>query len=315
MKVLLAYDASSCSKVALRDLKRAGLPPDTECIVLSVSEIVTPVPTAEDPMNVPLASVIYERTTEFTTYSLERARWEAEEAKKELISCFPNWKISVEAEIGSPASIILDKARLHDVDLIIVGSHGRSAIGRAFLGSVSHKIIREAHCSVRIGRTNREEDTELRILVGLDTSEDSYLAFNEVTRRYWPNDTEIQLLSIVDFSPLLTLAYASTAIDPFLVDLEKEKHKELEQYIRSCEEKLKKLNVGVAGFLDTGYASAKLLEHAKTWSVDCVFVGIRGMSRLEGMLLGSVSDALATKASCSVEVIRQKHWHSQPITD
>ena len=37
----------------------------------------------------------------------------------------------------------------------------------------------------------------------------------------------------------------------------------------------------------------------------CLFVGAKGMSRLDRFLLGSVSLAVATQARCSVEVVRQ----------
>ena len=37
-------------------------------------------------------------------------------------------------------------------DLVLVGSHGRSRLGRLILGSVSQKVLSHVHCSVRIGR-------------------------------------------------------------------------------------------------------------------------------------------------------------------
>ena len=46
-------------------------------------------------------------------------------------------------------------------DLIVVGSHGRSALGRFMLGSVSQKVVTEAHCSVRVAR-GRAQTLRLR---------------------------------------------------------------------------------------------------------------------------------------------------------
>jgi nucleotide-binding universal stress UspA family protein len=49
-----------------------------------------------------------------------------------------------------------------------------------------------------------------------------------------------------------------------------------------------------------------LLSEAERWDADGVFVGARGLSRLERLLLGSVSMAAPPRAQCSVEVVRAK---------
>ena len=51
-------------------------------------------------------------------------------------------------------------------------------------------------------------------------------------------------------------------------------------------------------------AKSLLLEEAERWGADCIFVGARGLNRLERLLLGSVSTAVAARARCSVEVVR-----------
>jgi nucleotide-binding universal stress UspA family protein len=53
---------------------------------------------------------------------------------------------------GHPADEITKYAREHDVDLIVIGSHGRSGIREALLGSVSHAVANHAPCPVTIVR-------------------------------------------------------------------------------------------------------------------------------------------------------------------
>lgn len=53
---------------------------------------------------------------------------------------------------GHPADEICDYAAKHDVDMIVIGSHGRSGIKRAILGSVSHSVANQAPCAVTIVR-------------------------------------------------------------------------------------------------------------------------------------------------------------------
>jgi nucleotide-binding universal stress UspA family protein len=48
-----------------------------------------------------------------------------------------------------------------------------------------------------------------------------------------------------------------------------------------------------------------LVDEAQRWAADCIFVGAKGHSRVEKLLLGSVSASVAARAPCSVEVVRQ----------
>jgi nucleotide-binding universal stress UspA family protein len=53
---------------------------------------------------------------------------------------------------GHPASEICDVAQQGNVDLIVIGSHGRTGIKSALLGSVSHAVANRAPCAVMITR-------------------------------------------------------------------------------------------------------------------------------------------------------------------
>ena len=45
---------------------------------------------------------------------------------------------------GSPAAEILQAAERHDVELIVLGSHGKGQLHYTFLGSVAEKVVRHA---------------------------------------------------------------------------------------------------------------------------------------------------------------------------
>ncbi len=51
-------------------------------------------------------------------------------------------------ESGPPAAQIVAYAERHDVNLIVVGSHGRTGVTRALLGSVAERVVRTAPCPV-----------------------------------------------------------------------------------------------------------------------------------------------------------------------
>jgi nucleotide-binding universal stress UspA family protein len=57
---------------------------------------------------------------------------------------------------GSPYRQILQYVGEHDIDLIVMGTHGRRGIDRYLLGSVAEKIVRAADCPVLTVRADEE---------------------------------------------------------------------------------------------------------------------------------------------------------------
>jgi len=55
---------------------------------------------------------------------------------------------------GDPGESIVDAARSEQVDLVVVGSHGRGSVGRFLIGSVSDHVVRHAPCPVLVVRAN-----------------------------------------------------------------------------------------------------------------------------------------------------------------
>ena len=64
-------------------------------------------------------------------------------------------------EVGNAAEEIIDYAREHNVDLIVMSTHGRSGLARWVYGSVAHKVLQHAPCSVFLARSSPEGSTAL----------------------------------------------------------------------------------------------------------------------------------------------------------
>jgi nucleotide-binding universal stress UspA family protein len=65
--------------------------------------------------------------------------------------------------------------------------------------------------------------------------------------------------------------------------------------------------VSVTSKVLEGDPAEAILEEAERWDADLVVVGSHGYGRLKRRLLGSVSQALALHARCSVEIVRCQH--------
>lgn len=71
-------------------------------------------------------------------------------------------------------------------------------------------------------------------------------------------------------------------------------------------EKFAHTGLSVSSLVKPGDPKEMLCIEAENWKGDCIFVGAKSRSRLDGFLLGSVSAAVAARAYCSVEVVRTK---------
>jgi nucleotide-binding universal stress UspA family protein len=70
---------------------------------------------------------------------------------------------------------------------------------------------------------------------------------------------------------------------------------------------LLKAGLDASSAVTEGDPKRVLVEEARRWGADCIFVGSAGFSkRFERFLLGSVSSAVVTREHCSVEVVRKK---------
>ncbi len=66
-------------------------------------------------------------------------------------------KVDSSIEIGNPSDVILDKSRELDVNLVIMGSHGKKGLSRLIMGSVAETVVRKANCPVLIVKAEEKE--------------------------------------------------------------------------------------------------------------------------------------------------------------
>lgn len=277
MKVLVAYDASMFAEAALADLHRAGLPADTRVRVLTV---------LERQIN-PKADGMLEDVCE----ALHRR--------------FPRWQIESETAVGRPAEMILNRAREWSAELIVMGTHGRSALTRLMLGSVSTTVARDAPCSVRIVRGDQTPaDNHVRLLIGHDGSPEADAAVNEVCRRSWPSGTEARVVCVTE-SLITTRADEFAGIADTVRGINAEEHHWLEYLTTESEARLARSGLVVSALITEGDPKEALVHEARSWKATAVFVGARGIGLVERFLMGSVSAAVVTHASCTVEIVRR----------
>jgi nucleotide-binding universal stress UspA family protein len=87
------------------------------------------------------------------THASERLRQAAEERlAKAIAEAGGQAKVESAVAEGRPSAEVLDYVQKNNVDLVVMGTHGRGAIGKALLGSVADNVIRQAECPVMVVR-------------------------------------------------------------------------------------------------------------------------------------------------------------------
>ena len=312
MKLLIAYDGSDCADAALDDLQRAGLPQDAEAVVISVAEVWLPPPPPSSYELVEAAReaqspAAFQKAYMKGSRAVEEARSLAARATERLQQNFPGWQIAVEASYGSPAWEVITKADQWKPDLIVVGSHGRNALGRLVMGSVSQKVLTEARSSVRVARGRVEvEDSPSRIIIGVDGSPGSEAAVRAVASRRWPLKSEARVVIVEDPLVPTMLGHLIPQVAKWVEESNEGERDWMQKMADRATQVLRSAELSVSSLITTGDPKLVLVTEAERWGADSIFVGSTGFSnRFERFLLGSVSAAVAARAHCSVEVVRE----------
>jgi universal stress protein A len=75
---------------------------------------------------------------------------EAEKRLREVVPTVAGVTVQHECLVGSPVPQILQFANSHEIDLIVMASHGRTGLSRLLMGSVAEGVVRKAQCPVLI---------------------------------------------------------------------------------------------------------------------------------------------------------------------
>jgi nucleotide-binding universal stress UspA family protein len=311
MRVLIGYDGSEHSNAALDDLKRAGLPKDSAVLVVSVGDLLMSSPPIQEAAAQIITSPRVASGLKNAQMHAERVIGEAEQfaskAADRLGLEFPGWNVESRVVTGTPAWELIDAANDWNANLVVVGSTGRSAIGRLFLGSVSKRVVTDSRCSVRVARCTkrRKENKPPKIIIGIDGSAAAEAAVHEVGRRVWQEGTQIRLMVARDQPLPVGSAVRMPQAAGMLAGFDRSAAERADSMLDWAAYQLKSIGLNVSISIQKSDPKRLLLNEAVKWNADCIFVGTHDFKNsLERFRLGSVSTAVVTNASCSVEIVR-----------
>jgi nucleotide-binding universal stress UspA family protein len=144
----------------------------------------------------------------------------------------------------------------------------------------------------------------LKVLLATDGSDCSLLAAHSIASRPWPAGTEIRVLSVVEpcTAPLFHVPFPQAAEEA----LRAQAMERTQKAVREAEEIVAQAGLRASETISVllGEPQSIIAAEAEQWEADLIVLGSHGRRGLNRLLLGSVSEAVALHAGCSVEVVR-----------
>jgi nucleotide-binding universal stress UspA family protein len=206
----------------------------------------------------------------------------------------------------SAASAILDYTAENDIDLIVMGTHGRRGLRRLLLGSVAEEVVRLAPCPVltvpeRELREGLSADHVERIVVPVDFSQHAKLALAYARELAAVYGAHLHLLHVVDevvypdfYPPIMPSGGSITE------ELRDQSLEKLRGLLTTAEGSEVEADVHVGA----GRAAPAIADFAKDQAIDLIVIASHGLTGISHVLLGSVTEQVVRRAPCPVFTVK-----------
>jgi nucleotide-binding universal stress UspA family protein len=205
---------------------------------------------------------------------------------------------------GLPAREIVASAAV--VDLVVMGNHGRGAVGRAVLGSVADWVARHSPAPTLIVRGGRRPAATMpltRIVVPLDGSPLAEQALPLAVRLAGDMGLPVHLVRVVDFEYLEAAIEAGVTAAEACAKLQGEIARDAKAKLDELVMELHNRNCVATSEVRIGDPAGELLAAGREGDLAVLVTHARG--GFERWLLGSVAEALVQRAAGPVLLVRE----------
>ncbi len=299
--ILFAADFSENSKAAFRAACSLATGDKTRFVVLHVAD---PSRIAEEPG--------YYRQQDAPMFPMERDRAFHEALREKLHLIYTPLQpldIVYSTSEGEPAEEILRMAKGKGSDVIVMGTHGHTALRRILAGSVAVAVLRGAACPVLALRSAAQPRPakEIRVIIhATDFSVYSEAALRVARLLAREHGARLTILHVAALEGLMD-GTSGADIDPRVY------HDALEGVRKRVDGP--DLKHPVETVVRRGFAAEAIIETASEMACDLIVVGTHGRTGLSRLLMGSVAEYVLPRASCPVLVVKAAKRISMPVSD
>jgi nucleotide-binding universal stress UspA family protein len=206
---------------------------------------------------------------------------------------------SSEARSASPYEAIAQRVDELAPDLIVLGTHGRSALGHLLMGSVAEKVLRHAPCDIMTLRADARPGPAggrfHRVLVPVDFSEHAKRALARARGLAAAAGGALTLLHVVEPLPPMFLAGGlehRAQLDP---DMPGRVEKHMQEWAGDA---------SLPARMAEGQSARQIVRTADELGADLIVMGTRGLTGISHALVGSVTERVCRSAHVPVLVVR-----------
>ncbi len=297
MKILLPVDGSTYSKTAVE-------------FVASRSTLLGTDP-AIDVLNVQLAiptratRVVGQRTVQ--SYYSEEAEKALKQARIRLQKA--GLEPTVRFAVGNPATEISAAASKGKADLIVMGSHGRSALKGLLVGSVTNAVLAQTKTPMLLLRAREKPPADsLKVGVAIDGSKFGREAARFVLRHreLFGARPVITLINVVaDFAGALMPDMAGIALPAYSEqDVRRMQQGAFESAVGPVRKLFEKARIATTEECLSGNAGDELAAYARKKKLDVLVMGSHGYGAFKAAVMGSVATRVAATSEVPLLLVR-----------
>jgi nucleotide-binding universal stress UspA family protein len=285
MKILLADDGSQHAQAAVKLLQELPLPPKSRIHVLRVF------PPGQ-------------------TYAVGQMERSLKHTEAQLLE--GGIKADSSLVLGYPAEKIVETAKQMKPDLIVMGAKGLRATLGILLGGVAQQVVEYAPSPVLVVRAPYQGLR--RVLIVTDGSAHSRRAVQYLGKFPLSEKVDVRLIHVLPplSMPVVMEPYFSGR-DAYLplhtpeeeARIEARQEREGQALLDRTRDLLLKKGIESTPVLVRGDAATEIIGYADKEDVDLIIAGARGLSSIQGWLMGSVSRKLVHYSNCSVLIVKQ----------
>jgi nucleotide-binding universal stress UspA family protein len=191
---------------------------------------------------------------------------------------------------GVPHEEIIRYADQHQIDLIVMGTHGRRGLAHALLGSVAERVVRHARCPVLTVRQRTPDILARNVLVATDFGVTSEVALEYGRALAHLFGARLHLLHVADNYFLRPIAADPRAL---LASIGDQVAAQLTASDRAALRAIAALEV-------SDHPADAIIDYVKNAQIDLVVIGTHGRRAFDRILLGSVAERVVRTAPCPV---------------
>lgn len=225
---------------------------------------------------------------------------------QEFVNAYPD-QVGRECVVqeGTASDCILSFAQSKNVDMIVMGTHGRRGFDHLMLGSVTERVLRRASCPVLVVRDPSREVVKVeqspdairlkRIVYCADFSKSSWEALDYALSLSAEYDAELTMMHVVERVATSSEAFEGAKAKAVAL---------LEGMVSARSAQSAKAKIVVCA----GEAYREIIKFASENQTDMVVMAVRGRGALDLATFGSTTHRVIRLGPCMVLAVRVCQW-------